>query len=337
MRSLPVLAALLGLGLSPTVATAQQAKGPAKVTSVCPGKVLPLQMGNTWTYESVAARDSKGNPVFPPENMTKLLPLRASKVIVTVTAVEPNKEKQETTVRLKETATYDITKDPTKPKLFEQVVESVIVCSPKGKFDISPNSFFFAGEPGGYNGITFTKFDRKKETSLKLINNAIGENEWIEEISAEYKKESRPGSNAQLGGGKLEMERKYTPQAPEGVNTRTKLYPTTEKLGITTSGRLTLDPKFAPDGKPCSRKEIVEEKKPVTPPAPGAGSAAAPPPAPGAAPATETVQREIQVPTELCELPANWVAQLWFADNVGLVQALNPYAHMYQLADAKLN
>lgn len=303
MRFLSVLAATTalwgtGLALAPSAALAQRPRAP-KVTSVCPGKVLPLAVGNTWTYESVQA------PIAPPEGMLKLLPLRATKVVVTVTAAET--VKQETTVKLKETITYDITKNPDEPKLFEQVVESTIVCA-RNKFDISPESFFFAGEPGGFRGIAFSRFERKKETSLKLTNNTIGEAEWIEEIVAEYKKEATKGSGAQLGGGKLELERKFTPQNPEGVATRSRTYPTSEKLGITTSGRIFLDTKVAPDGKPCVTKKLADDKK-----------------------------TEVVVPTEVCELPANWISQLWLVNDVGIVQALNSYAHMYQLVESTLN
>jgi hypothetical protein len=296
-----------------------------KVTSVCPGKLLPLAVGNTWTYESVQARDSKGQPVFPPEGMTRLLPLRATKIIVTVT--DADVQKDQTTVKLKETITYDITKDPETPKLFDQVVESTIVCSKKGKFDISPESFFFAGEPGGFRGLNFSKFERKKETTLKLTNNRIGEREWIEEIIAEYAKVATKGSNARLGSGKLEMERKFTPQVPEGVATRTATYRTTERLGITTSGRVMLDTKVARDGKPCTvKKEVPVEPRPGVPS-----------PAEAKPGDKKPEVKIIDVPTDVCELPANWIANIWLADGFGLVQALNPYAHMYQLVEAKLN
>jgi len=339
MRSLPVLTALLGLGLAPAAVLAQP-KPPAKVTSVCPGKVLPLAVGNTWTYESVQARDSKGQPVFPPENMAKLLPLPAKKIVVTVTGFDKKDKEQEVTVKLKETITYDITKDPKTPKLFDQTVESTIVCSTKGRFDISPESFFFAGEPGGFRGIKFTKFDRKKETTLKLVNNVIGEAEWIEEIAAEYQQEPTKGSNAKLGGGKLEMERKFQPLAAEGVATRSTTYKITERIQLTTSGRITLDNKVAPDGKPCTKKveKKPEEKKPEEkkPEAPKAGDPKAADPK-AADPKAAEEKIFIDVPTEICELPANWVGNLWFVNDLGLVQALNPYAHMYQLVEAKLN
>jgi len=342
MRALPTfarlglgpatLAASLAASLAAPSAASAQPKPPAKVTSVCPGKVLPLAVGNTWTYESVQARDAKGQPVLPREELVKLRPLPATKIVVTVVAADTDKKTQETTVKLEETITYDITKDQKAPKLFDQKVESTIVCSPKGKFEISPQSFFFAGEPGGFRGISFSKLERKKETTLKLTNNVIGEAEWIEEIAGEYQQETTKGSGAKLTGGKLEMERKFQPAAAEGVRSRTLLYQNTEKLRLTTSGRIMLDTKLAPDGKPCSvKKTVEEEKKPVDP------KAAAAEKKPGEK-AEEPVKKVIDVPTETCGLPAEWDADLWLATNVGFVQTLHyPWAHMYQLVEVKLN
>lgn len=290
-------------------------KKPAKVTSVCPGsKILPLAMGNTWTYESVAA------PTTPPENMAKMLPLRAKQIVVTVTGVD--KKGDETTVKLTEKITYDVSKDPKTPKHFEQTVESSIVCTPKGKFNISPEAFFFAGEPGGYRGLAFTKFERKKETSLKFTNGSIGEQEWIEEIAADYEKHATKDSNAKLGKGKLEMERKYTPQHPESIATRMGTFHNTEKLGVTTTGRIRLDGMVAPDGKPCVTKKLVPA------PAPKPGEERKP---------GDPTQVEISEATEVCELPANWISTLWFFENIGVVQTLNTYAHQYQLVEMKVN
>jgi len=297
------------------------------VSSVCPGRILPLAVGNVWTYETVQAV-LNGNPVTAPENMTRLIPHRAVKIVVAVRSVETNGQRMalvegpfglevfvvtsaenkgpDTIVGLAEEITYDITRDPKTPKIFDKTIESTIVCSPKGRFDISPESFFFAGEPGGFRGLEFTKFERKKQTSLKLTNNVIGETEWIEEIVAEYQKVPTKGSNAKLTGGRLEMERKFIPQPVENTATRFGTF-RTERLGLTTTGRIMLDTKLAPDGKPCTQKKLNEKKE------------------------------EIAVPTEICELPANWIANIWLSNNIGIVQTLNPYAHMYQLIDAKLH
>jgi hypothetical protein len=132
------------------------------------------------------------------------------------------------------------------------------------------------------------------------------------------------------------MERKFTPLAAEGVQTRNTLYPTTEKLRLTTSGRIMLDTKVAPDGKPCSVKKVVEdEKKPeaANPAQPGNPANPA-----EKKPAEEAPKKIIDVPMETCGLPADWDADLWLATDVGLVQTLHfPWAHMYQLVEAKLN
>jgi len=329
--------------------------------------VLPLQVGNTWTYEAVQARDGKGTPIVERDDMKKLRPLPAIKIVVTVTAVD--KKEQEATVKLKETITYDITKGETK-KLFDQVVESTIVCSPKGKFDISPQSFFFAGEPGGFRGINFSRFERKKETTLKLTNGTIGETEWIEEISAEYQKEPFKGSNAKLSGGKLDMERKFTPLAAEGFRSRKLEYPSAEKLHLRTSGRVVLDTKVAPDGKPCTKKtEVKKTEEEMKADAARKGDelkkaedafkaevAAKPDSAktPDEKKAEEAKKaalaklaedakkiddkKIIEVPTDVCELPADWDSDLWLTENVGFVQTLNhPWAHMYQLVEVTLN
>lgn len=292
-------------------------KKPAKVASVCPGsKVLPLAVGNSWTYKNVAAS------IDPPEGMTKTRPLPAQQIVVSVVGAE--KKGEETTVKLQEKITYDITKDSGTPKSFVQTVESTIVCSPKGKFNISPEAFFFAGEPGGYRGLAFTRFDRTKETSLKLTNGGIGDQEWLEEIAAEYEKHATKGSNAKLGKGKVELERKYTPEHPESISTAMGTFVNNEKLVVTTTGRIHLGEKVAPDGKSCSKKKEV----PPDPPKPGEK-----PPEKGA----EPQKKFIDEPTEVCELPANWDSRLWFGENIGVVQAENAFAHKYQLVEMKLN
>ena len=96
-----------------------------------------------------------------------------------------------------------------------------------------------------------------------------------------------------------------------------------------------LDSKVAPDGKPCSVKKVVEdEKKPEEAKKPGDQK---PGDKKAEAPADEG-KKVIDVPTETCGLPADWDADLWLANNVGFVQTLHiPWAHMYQLVEAKLN
>ena len=270
-----------------------------KAPAACGVKILPLVTGNTWVYNPVAA------PTQLPEAMQRLAPNQPKSVTVTVKSIE--KKGADTVATIEETHAYDLTKDPKEPKIVEQVVTGVITCNEKGKYDIGPELFWFAGEPGGVHGLTFDKYEHKKETSIKLTKGVIGENEWIEEIAAHFTRTPAKGSEStKLVGGKIELERKFTPQPQEKVITKMGTY-TTEKLGLISSGRVTFDSALSPDGKPCNMVRM----DPVT-------------------------KTEVKEPSAACELPANWITTLWLAEGVGVVQSLNSYAHMYQLVDATL-
>jgi hypothetical protein len=251
----------------------------AKAPSACGSKILPLNVGNEWTYTPISA------PQAAIDQIARISPPVAASVVITVKSVE-GKKGEDTVVTLEEKISVDLNKDLKKPpQLDTHVVTSTITCNTK-KFEISPNSFFFAGEPGGYFNLTLDKIERPKGTSWQLTNGTIGDAEWREDIVAHWARTPTPNSEATLGSGKIELERRFTPQQPEKIITKLAGY-TAEKLGLITTGRATLDNPLSPDLKPM-------------------------------------------------ELPAGWVSQLWLVENVGVVQTLNTYAHMYQLADAKL-
>jgi hypothetical protein len=267
------------------VAAPKQTKAPAlpatpgigaKTPGACNTKLLPIAVGNEWTYSPVRA------PFDAPEQIAKIAPPEPKKVVVTVKAVD--KKGTDTVVTLDEVSTIDISKDEKKPNLVDRTVTTTITCS-KDKLDISPESILFAGEPGGILGMTIDKLDRKGD-SWKLVNGGIGDQKWEEDLVLQLSRQATPGSDAKLSGGKIEMERVFQPAQPEAV-VSTLGHWTAEKLGLTTTGRVTLAD-AAPDTKPA-------------------------------------------------EMPAGWVAFIWVAPTVGVVQMVNPYAHMYQLTDAKLN
>ena len=248
IRSAALLPLIL---LVPSVTEAQKKRtelvnGPVgKAAPACGAKILPLVEGNKWTYGFVAA------PVAPPADLAKLLPSQPSQVVITVKSIES--KGGDTVVTLEEKTTADLSKDPKKHILDERTITSTITCNPK-KFEISPNSFFFAGEPGGYFGLTFDKLERSKDTSWKLVNGTIGDSEWREDIAAHFTRTATPGSGAKLDGGKLALERVFTPAQPERINTKVGLY-TAEHLALVTTGRVTLDhpqpdttPMELPDG-----------------------------------------------------------------------------------------
>lgn len=307
MRSAPVLATAVALlasfGSSSLVDAQAKKKAGGKAPQACGAKVLPLAVGNQWTYSNVPALAPA------PPNIAKLAPEAPKQVVVTVTNIET--KDGDTVVTLEEKHSFDTSKDSGKANLVEHTVTSTITCNAKGKFDISPEAFFFNAEPGGYHGITFDSFTRKKETSWKLTKGTIGDAEWIEEIVAVFKRPPTKNAKVALPGGKLEIERRIVPQPQEQVNTKLGTY-TAEKLGITTTGRVLLDERKAPDKKPCVSTSYKPDPK------------------------DPTKQITVQTPIEHCELPADWISTIWLAEGIGVVQTLNSYAHMYQLVDAQL-
>ena len=299
--SLPfALLAVLAVPSAPSAAPRNK-KNPAagKSAPACGAKIFPLVAGSTWTYNPVAA------PAAAIDAIARISPQQPKQITVTVTGVE--KKGAETVVSIEEKHGFAVD-DPKSdaPKVVETTVKGTIVCDGKNKFDISPELFWFAGEPGGVYGLTFDNFQRKKETSLKLTKGTIGEAEWIEEITSHFTRTATEGSGAKLASGTLELERKFTPQMPEKVVTKMGNY-TAEKLGVIQSGRVTFDTVLSPNGMPCTVAQMDPVKK-----------------------------TEVKVPSKHCELPANWISTIWLAEGVGVVQTLNSYAHMYQLVDAQL-
>ena len=220
---------------------AEYTKGPVgKSAGACAAKVLPLVEGNQWTYEYVAS----GVP--PRDDLLKLMPAEPMKIVVTVKSIEAKGD--DTVVTLEEKSTADLSKDPKKHIYDERTITSTITCG-RTKFEISPESFFFSGEPGGYYGLTFDKLERPKDTTWKLVNGTIGDQPWREDVVAHFTRTPVPGSDAKLDSGKLELERKFTPAEPERVNTKVGLY-TAERIGLIITGRVTLDHP-QPDTKPA--------------------------------------------------------------------------------------
>jgi len=247
MRTSPALivAPALVLGLAPGAAVAKpKAPAPAgKAANACGMTVLPLSEGNTWTYSFVAPKDAA------PPDIVRISPPAAKTFVITVKSIETNGA--DTVVNLEEKITYELNPLPGKPKgaLDERIVSSTIVCNAK-KVDISPDSFFFAGEPGGFaGGISLDKIERKG-TSWQLTKGNFGEAEWPEDLIIEWSQKLSKGADAKLGAGKLEIERRFHPQDAEDLNTKAGSYKA-EKLVVQTTGRVTLAKPLSTDLKPA--------------------------------------------------------------------------------------
>lgn len=211
--------------------------------AACGARILPLAEGNSWTYESVIPKDA----ILP--ELAKLAPRPAKSIKIVVKSVTT--KGADTVVALEETNVYEIipeNKEKKKPAVMaDVVVNSTIVCN-KTKFEISPDSFFFAGEPGGFRNLTLDKIERTKATSLKLVNGTIGDEPWEEDISAHFTRQPGKGADVKLSAGKIDMERSFTPAQPEDVASRKgDHWRKAEKLQLITTGRITLDTPVSPN------------------------------------------------------------------------------------------
>jgi hypothetical protein len=241
MRRSSIAPVLLALVLAPSMTAAKPKDGAAggKAAPACDAKILPLATGNSWTYQTVAA------PVPATPDIVRIAPPLPKGFVITVKSVES--KNGDTVVTLEEKITYDYTKDTKKPIVEERVVESTITCNAT-KFDISPNSFFFSGEPGGFGGLTLDKLERKG-TTWKLTKGTFGEAEWPDDMVITWTRKAHEKSGAQLGSGKLELERRFTPLEPESITTKTGVYKA-EKIALKVTGRVTLDKPASADLKP---------------------------------------------------------------------------------------
>ncbi|MCX5741325.1 MAG: hypothetical protein NT062_02370 [Proteobacteria bacterium] len=246
MRKLSLILGLLApfapFAASSVVAKPQPPKAGAPAPA-CGVKVLPFVAGTTWTFQNVAS------PTLPDEKLQKVSPQPAKQVVIAVTAIDT--KGADTVVSLEETVTVEVTipgvngKEPTR-KTNDRKVLSSVTCNAK-KFEISPNSFLFGGDPGGFLNMEFDKVERPKG-GWTLTNGTIGEGEFREDVTAHWTRKATPNTGATDGSGTLELERKFVPQAPEQIITKAGNWKA-EKLGFVTTGRITLD-KAHPENKP---------------------------------------------------------------------------------------
>src|SRR5512140_1278198 len=143
MRTCLVAALLLtpafaGAGPAPKAGSPAQTLA-GKSPPACGVKVLPLVVGNEWTYQSVGA------PQPAPEAIQKIAPPEPQSLHIEVKAID--KKGTDTVVTLEEKTSTNISKDEKKPNVVERAVTTTITCNGKDKFEISPDSVFFAAEP----------------------------------------------------------------------------------------------------------------------------------------------------------------------------------------------
>jgi hypothetical protein len=251
-----LVAGALAVGLVPTFVggrTADAQKKP-KVQRACGITAIPLTVGNSWTYEPVAhpATQDPENPLR--EGWDRLYPIQPTKVVITVSAVET--ANGVTTIKLDETATHTVKgdgKDQAKKKdtTFDRTLATTMTCTATS-LTVSPESFWFAGEPGGAWNATVTVTERKGHT-FPIVTGKLDGTEWHDDLTATWKRDATAGTDAKLGEGKLQLERRIVLISDtEAVGTTSGSYTKATKLGIETHGQITID---GTEGKPYELPE----------------------------------------------------------------------------------
>ena len=208
-RSLAAIAALVSLVLAGHVANA------AVGAPACGIDFLPLAQGRQWTYKFFVPEDSA-----PPAGQLHV----AEPETVTIQVVKVESQGDSTKITVSES--------------YRKVtVETVLTCD-KDRLLIPPDSFFFAGEPGGGIGIQLDKLERKGDSVL--LDKGLGESTF-QEFKATAIRKPTDGSGAVIPGARLEIERKMTAKGKDTIESDTGEPQRAIRVDIQLTGRAALD------------------------------------------------------------------------------------------------
>ena len=215
MRAVSIAAILLLV----TPAFAQPHKGGGgtggtKAKSACGLKLLPLTVGNKWTFIPATP------PVEPDEGKQRLTPVQPKQITIEVKDITTDGAKS--VVQLEE-------------DLDGRKLNTTITCG-GGVFEPSLDSIFYSGEPGGSFNVELSNVTR----TLKDVESGPSKpwtSKWREDVAAQWKRTPEAGMTIDLGAGKFELEHIYTLGGPEPVNPQYGKV-TAQRLTIEISGRV---------------------------------------------------------------------------------------------------
>lgn len=214
-RRIALIALAAAVAALPASADAQKKKKKPKVKPACGLKVLPFAEGTEWKYQYFVPEGVQLPPGVrvqdPPELLIKVTKVAKGAGGKTVIGLEESYRKV--------------------------VVKTELECDAKG-LTVPPDSFFFAGQPGGGLQMKVGKVERKAETNVFEKGDLKGE--AFEELKTDVTREPSPNSGAVLVPAKVEIERKMTVGAQkETVESGITSHKAT-RLTIQMTGRATL-------------------------------------------------------------------------------------------------
>ncbi|ACY15888.1 hypothetical protein Hoch_3386 [Haliangium ochraceum DSM 14365] len=162
---------------------------------------MPFAEGFQWTYIAVS----------PPEETLKAAmkiaankPKQPDKFVVKVTSVQPAAEAGVTDITLEETSYVT-------PMGSEEVIElsrTTKLSCVKDALDVSLDSFFFSGEPGGPMHYEVSEGERPEgEHSYKFQLGTLRVPEWIVNVTGTFQRNPSEGTDVRLEDGTLDLQR----------------------------------------------------------------------------------------------------------------------------------
>lgn len=212
--------ALLAFGLV-GLAHAQPKPAAPKIVRACGITAIPLTVGNEWTYEVAG---------LPPDRQLSEAQLKAQPV--------PPKQ---VTITVKTVDTVDgVTTVGLSEDIDGRVHASSITCSATS-FQISPNAFWFNGEPGDVFGIALSEIERKGKTFDLIAGKLPAPGDWHDDLNAKWKHVALGKLLPTMRSGTLALTRHFATQGLEQVTTKAGSWKAA-KLGIETTIKVTIDP-----------------------------------------------------------------------------------------------
>jgi hypothetical protein len=200
LRTATIAAALLATAAAIAPAHAQKKPQPA-----CGITGIPFAVGNEWTYEAVASG------VTIPDAALARIPKQPAKVVIKVTGIET--VNGVTSILLEEKLTTKIDEKVS----VDRTLQTKLSCGPD-HLDIDPDSYLFAGEPGGSIGIDLTDLKRTGTTYPIKAGFFVGPT-WTEALVGKYHAKPADGTAAPAVDGDFDFQRQFAVGQAETVTT----------------------------------------------------------------------------------------------------------------------
>jgi len=218
------------------------AQAQRKPAPACGIKSIPFVQGTEWVYSAVA----------PPEDIRQAAqkiaankPKQPDQVVIKVVAVKPLPGGA-AEITLEETSKQSPAGNAAEKPVIELTKTTTATCA-RDWLDVSLESFFFAGEPGGALGYEIAEAQRApSEHSYVFQLGTLRVPEWIVNIKASFKRLASEGVDVELVPGTLDLQRIVKRGAPEPVITLSGNFSATP-VQVELVGSVTLA--FAPEEK----------------------------------------------------------------------------------------